>query len=107
MPTTLPDISQDTLKAFARRWNVVELALFGSVFRDDFGPESDIDVLVTFAPDAHPSLFDLSGMQDELETLWGRTVDLMTRRGVEQGHNWIRRRATLNEARTVYRSRET
>ena len=82
---------------------VTEFALFGSVLRDDFRPDSDVDVMVTFEPEARPSLFDLAGMREELETLFGRKVDLLTRHGVEQSINWYRRRAILNGARMVYR----
>ncbi len=52
------------LAAFCRRWGVAEFALFGSVLREDFGSESDVDVLVTFSPDVQRSLFDLVDMED-------------------------------------------
>ena len=91
-------IPDDALAAFCARWKVAELALFGSALRDDFGPESDVDLLVTFAPDARWSLFDHVRMQDELEVLFGREVDLLTRRAVEESHNWIRRKAILSSA---------
>jgi uncharacterized protein len=57
VPDTL-NISEDALAAFCRKWQVVELDLFGSALRDDFGPESDVDLLVVYAPDAHRTLFD-------------------------------------------------
>ena len=78
------------------------LALFGSVLRDDFGPESDIDGLVTFAPSARWSLLDLVRMEDELTTLLGRTVDLVERAAVEQSENYIRRRHILQALEPVY-----
>jgi len=59
------DIPTDEIADFCRRWKVTELALFGSVLRGDFSPDSDVDVLVSFAPDAHWSLLDLVRMQDE------------------------------------------
>lgn len=62
---------------FCRRHGIVKLSLFGSILRDDFGPDSDIDVLVEF-PGPTPSLLDLGGMQQELTAMWGRTVDLKT-----------------------------
>ena len=77
---------------------MTELALFGSVLRDDFGPDSDVDLLVAFAPGARPSLFDLVEMEAELAELVGRGVDLVTRRSVEESDNWIRRRAILDSA---------
>jgi predicted nucleotidyltransferase len=96
------EISDDVLADFCRRWGVTELALFGSVLRDDFRPESDVDVLVTFGPAAHPGLFDLVDMQDELARILGRKVDLVSRRGVEQSRNHLRRTAILSSAETIY-----
>ena len=91
-------LDRGRLAAFCRRWGVADLALFGSVLRDDFGPASDVDVLVAFAPGARPSLFDLAEMEAELAELVGREVDLVTRRSVEESDNWIRRREILGSA---------
>ena len=99
------DLHEPLLADFCRRWKVSELALFGSALRDDFKPESDVDVLVAFAPDAHWSLLDLVKMQDELSSLWKRPVDLLTRRAVERSQNWIRRKAILESAEVVYAAR--
>ena len=72
-------IPRDELEALCRRWKVRRLSLFGSVLRDDFGPDSDIDVLVEFEPDARIGFFGLARMQRELEALFGgRSVDLLT-----------------------------
>ena len=84
------------------RWQVVELALFGSVLTADFGPQSDIDVLVRFHPGQHPTLFGLSEMESDLAELVGRPVDLVEREAVEGSPNYIRRRAILSSARTIY-----
>ncbi len=105
MPRLSLDLHEPLLAEFCRRWKVSELALFGSALRDDFKPESDVDVLVAFAPDAHWSLLDLVTMQDELSSLWKRPVDLMTRRAVERSQNWIRRKAILESAEVVYAAR--
>lgn len=87
---------------FCQRWKIAELAVFGSALRDDFRPDSDIDLLVTFASDAEWSLFDHMHMQEELAERLGRRVDIVTRRSVERSRNWIRRRAILDSARVVY-----
>jgi len=87
---------------FCRHWQVAEFALFGSVLRDDFGPASDIDVLVTFQPQARRSLFELLAMERELAALFGRKVDLVDRRVLEQSENWIRRKHILDTAEVVY-----
>jgi predicted nucleotidyltransferase len=85
-----------------RRWRVTELCLFGSVLRDDFRPDSDIDVLVTFAPEARHSVFDLMRMEQELAELFGRKVDLVDRQVLEASPNYIRRRQILESAELVY-----
>ena len=72
------------------------------MLRSDFRPDSDVDVLVTFAPGANWSLFDFVDMQDELQTILGRPVDLLSRRGVEADQNYLRRQAILNSAQIVY-----
>ena len=95
-------LPSEQIAAFCERWNVVEIALFGSVLRDDFGPDSDIDVLVRFRPGRYPSLFGLSEMESDLAEMVGRRVDLVERGGVEQSPNYIRRRAILDSARTIY-----
>jgi predicted nucleotidyltransferase len=102
MTTARIPIPYDAIAAFCRRWHITELALFGSVLRDDFRPDSDIDVLVTFAPDHEWSLFDLVRMEDELQALFGRPVDLVERSGVEQSENYIRRRHILSTLEPVY-----
>jgi predicted nucleotidyltransferase len=86
------DAAEAEIAAFCRRWNVSELALFGSVLRDDFLPDSDIDVLVSFKPGAAVRLHDLLRMEAELSALFGRKVDLGTRRSVESDSNYLRRR---------------
>lgn len=81
---------------------IEELRLFGSALREDFGPQSDVDFLVTFAPDAQWSLLDHARMEDELSVLLGRKVDLVSRRAVERSANWIRRKAILESAEPYY-----
>jgi predicted nucleotidyltransferase len=78
---------------------VTELALFGSALRDDFGPESDVDLLVTFDPGAPWSLFDLVEMREELAEVFGREVDLVEKKALR---NPFRRRAILDSSRTLY-----
>jgi predicted nucleotidyltransferase len=98
-------IDRERIAEFCRRWKIVEFSLFGSVLRDDFRPDSDVDVLVSFAPDAEWSLFDHVAMEDELIGIIGRKVDLVSRRAVERSENWIRRKAILGSAEPVYVAR--
>lgn len=97
-------ISKDEIAAFCKRWQMTELALFGSVLREDFGPESDVDVLVCFDSQARHTLLDIAQMQDELSATLGRTVDLIERATVERSPNYIRRKAILGSAEVVYGS---
>ena len=93
------EIDKAVLADFCRRWSVSEFALFGSVLTDEFGPQSDVDVLVTFAPDAEWSLFDLVDMSAELEGMFGRRVDLVDSRGLR---NPFRRHSILSSKRVVH-----
>ncbi len=96
------EIPQDKIAAFCRKWKITELALFGSVLREDFGPESDVDVLVSFAPDPPWTLLDQVRMQNDLKQILGRPVDLVTREGIERSRNQFRRREILDSARVFY-----
>ncbi|MBF0462922.1 MAG: nucleotidyltransferase domain-containing protein [Magnetococcales bacterium] len=91
-----------TIKSFCERWKITEFSLFGSVLRKEFSNSSDVDVLVSFADDAHWSLFDLVAMQDELKGVFGRDVDLLSRRGIESSRNACRRQAILESAERIY-----
>ena len=95
-------IPADGIAAFCERWQVTELALFGSVLRDDFRPDSDIDVLVAFSEEARHTLFDMVHMEEELKALFGREVDLTERAGIERSRNHLRRRAILESVETIY-----
>jgi hypothetical protein len=103
VPVTLAvNLERPELTAFCRLWKVRALAVFGSALREDFRPDSDIDLLVTFEPDANWGLLDQATMESELAALLGRKVDLVSRRGVERSTNWIRRKAILDSAETVH-----
>ena len=99
MPPRGIDIPRDKLAAFCRKWNVRELALFGSVVRDDFRPDSDVDVLVTFPEESGVSLYDWVDMIEELKTIFGREVDLVDKTAIR---NPFRRRRILGEAEVIY-----
>ncbi len=90
------------LAVFCRRWQITELSLFGSVLRDDFESKSDVDMLVSFHPEARHTLFDMVRMQAELKGILGRDVDLVSRQGVERSRNYLRRNAIIGSAEVVY-----
>ena len=95
------DIRPDKLAEFCRANGIVRLAVFGSALRDDFGPDSDIDLLVEFGPGRTPGL-EFVSMADALSELFGRPVDLLTRPSVERSRNYIRRKAILDSAEVIY-----
>jgi len=99
------EIPADKIADYCRRWKITELALFGSALREDFNPESDIDVLVTFERDAHWTLFDMVDMREELKEIFGRNVDLVSRRGIESSQNYLRRKEILSSAKVIHVSR--
>lgn len=92
----------DAIGEICARWKIVELELFGSVLRDDFGPDSDVDMMVTFVSDAPWDLLDLVRIENELTAVLGRNVDLTTRRAVESSGNPFRQEEILGSARTLY-----
>ncbi|WP_019498403.1 nucleotidyltransferase family protein [Pseudanabaena sp. PCC 6802] len=94
-------IKPEQLKEFCQRRHIAELALFGSILRDDFHLDSDIDILVRFQADIRVSLLDLVDMQYELEALFHRKVDLSTKKSVVNGPNWIRRQEILSTAQII------
>lgn len=96
------DLPQEALNAFCQRWQIAELAIFGSALREDFRPDSDIDILVSFKPGVQWSFQRWLEMTAELEAIFGRKVDLVERRLVEQSKNYIRRRHILDHLERVY-----
>jgi predicted nucleotidyltransferase len=92
----------EEIQKFCYRWQITEFALFGSVLRDDFRPDSDIDVLVTFAPEAKRGLSETLQMKDELQTLFGRKVDFIVKATIERSENWLRRKNILESAQVIY-----
>ena len=99
MATIQLPIPRKEIAAFCKRWQVVEFSLFGSVLRDDFRPDSDVDVLVTFSEGAQISLFDLVQMKLELEEIFHRPVDVIEKDALE---NPFRKREILRTAQVIY-----
>ena len=98
-PSSRVHLPLDALESFCRKWRVRELALFGSVLREDFSPESDVDVLVTFDQEAPWSLWDVIAMRGELEQMLGRKVDLLEKDAIR---NPFRRREILRTYQVVH-----
>lgn len=93
------DIPMDRIAEFCRKWKVKELSLFGSVLRDDFRPDSDVDVLVVLAEDAPWDLYDWVDMIEELKAIFGREVDLVDKTAIS---NPFRRHRILQSHQVIY-----
>ena len=96
------EVPEEKIAAFCRRNSIRSLAFFGSVLRDDFGPDSDVDVLVEFEQGEEPSLMTIVTIENELSEILGRKVDLVERQSVERSENYIRRRHMLQSVEAVY-----
>jgi len=95
-------IPKEKIAGFCKKWGIREFCLFGSVLRAEFCSDSDIDVLVTFNENAKNTLFDLVNMESELKDIFGRNVDIISRRGIESSRNYLRRNAILKSVEAVY-----
>jgi predicted nucleotidyltransferase/DNA-binding XRE family transcriptional regulator len=95
-------VATTAIAAFARSHAIERLELFGSALRADFGPESDVDVLVTYERESTPSLFGLADHEVELSAIFRRPVDLVSRAGIERSENPVRKREILDASRTLY-----
>jgi len=93
------DIPYEKIQDFCQRWKIREFAIFGSTLRDDFGPESDVNVLVTFHNDARWGLFEFVDMIEELKKIFGRNVDLVEKEALR---NPFRRHEILSHCEVVY-----
>jgi predicted nucleotidyltransferase len=102
MTTIAIELPMEKIAEFCDRWQVSEFALFGSVLDHDFRPDSDIDVMVQFHPEAHPTFSSLDQMEAELKTIFHREIDLITRQGIENSRNYLRRQEILSSAQVVY-----
>ena len=93
------NLPKEKITEFCRQWKITEFALFGSVLQEDFGPDSDIDVLVTFQDDTPWSMWDLLDMRKELQDLFGRDVDIVEKDALR---NPFRRHNILNNMEVIY-----
>ncbi len=95
-------LTSEQLVGFCDRHQVAELALFGSILRDDFHSGSDIDILVTYQPNAQRGLLEKVAMKEELENLVSRKVDLVSKKAIKNSRNWIRRQNILSSFEVIY-----
>ena len=105
MTSTLEErlgVGMDAIREFCEKWGIIEFALFGSVVREDFGPDSDIDVMVRFDPGKQPRGLSFFGIAPELEELFGRSVDVTEFGPIK---NPFRRRNILRDLTSIYAAR--
>ena len=95
-------ISLKTLTEFCQEKQIIELSVFGSILRNDFNPDSDIDFLVIFKHRADISLLGIIRIENELKKLLNREVDLVSKKAIENSKNWIRRQNILDSAEVIY-----
>lgn len=98
-------LPMDAIESFCQRWQIAELSVFGSILRDDFHTDSDVDFLYVLKPNIHWRLVDLTGAEEELEKLLSRKVDLVNKSSVEQSHNWLRKQNILSSSQVIYDSK--
>ena len=95
-------IPENKIADFCKHWNITRLEIFGSAVREDFTSTSDVDLLVEYDPDFHRTLTDMEKMQAEIEEIFNRPVDLITKRSIEQSPNPYKRKNILDSATVIY-----
>ena len=95
-------ITPETLAKFCQENKIKELAVFGSILREDFNEDSDVDLLVSYQPTAKRGLIQKIQMIETLKLLFNRDVDLVSKKAIENSHNWIRRQNILHSAEVIY-----
>ena len=97
-------IHPQKLADFCQKYQIIELCLFGSIIRDDFTPDSDIDIIVTFSPNTTMSLLQFIDLEYQFQNLLKRDVDLVEKAVIEKDFNWMRRQEILNNYKVIYES---
>jgi predicted nucleotidyltransferase len=98
------EVDERALASLCRKWKIAKLEAFGSVLRDDFRPESDVDLLVSYEDGSRKRFDDQLSAVEDFQKLFGREVELVPRKRIEASENYIRRHAILTTAKVVYGS---
>ena len=96
------ELDSEEIKSFCRKWKIKELSVFGSILRDDFRADSDVDFLAEFGEEAEWDLSEHVDMEEELGKILGRSVDLIDRPTMVQHDNWLLRKAILSSEEKIY-----
>jgi predicted nucleotidyltransferase len=98
------EIREEKLKEICREYSIRELSIFGSALRNDFNPDSDIDLLIEFKPESGISLFDLVDLKKEFEELFGRDVDIVSKNAIKLSRNQLKKKSILENYKIIYAS---
>lgn len=96
-------VNSEELGNFCQENLIAELAVFGSILRDDFSTNSDIDLLISYLPSAPRGLIEKIILKEKFEYLFKRRVDLISKISMAKSRNWIKRQSILNSAEVIYR----
>lgn len=102
MKENIININSEKISEICQRYKISELAIFGSMLRGDYDNESDIDLLVEFIPNAGITLFNLVDIKEEFEKLFGREVDIVSKKAIKNSKNYIRKKAILDNYKVIY-----
>jgi uncharacterized protein len=102
MPLQVTGILADQIDVFCQKWQIIKLAVFGSALRDDFSDQSDVDLLATFSDNADWGILDHVAMQQELREIFGRDVDLISDKSLENSSNWLRKKSILSQTKVIF-----
>ena len=97
-------VDSEELKQFCQSNLIAELAVFGSILRDEFSSNSDVDILITYLPSAPRGLLEKVQLKEKFEHLFHRPVDLISKTSIENSYNWIKRASILNSSEVLYRA---
>ena len=100
----MTELNVESITHFCHSWKIKEFSLFGSYLRDDFTPQSDIDILIDLPQNHGLGLFEFVRMKEELEKMLGRKVDLLTKNSILKSKNSIRRDEILKSHKVIYES---
>ena len=96
------NIQEEQLREICKRYLIRELAIFGSTLREDFNDKSDIDLLIEFEPKSGITLFNIVDLKEEFEKLFGRDVDIVSKKAIQRSRNYLKRKAILENFKVIY-----
>ncbi|HAB52697.1 MAG: hypothetical protein A2315_04280 [Ignavibacteria bacterium RIFOXYB2_FULL_35_12] len=96
------NIQEEQLREICKRYLIRELAVFGSALREDFNEKSDVDLLIEFEPESGITLFNIVDLKEEFEKLFGRDVDIVSKKAIQRSRNHLKRKSILENFKVIY-----